>query len=185
MFRSHRRAYLRASRDFWFRQAVRASAQPATAGASCAAQPGADWAELKQVARDRKRELRSAMRAESRAHGHRASSFGVRRPLRYLAYQLELDDAQMRQVAAVLNRLKTEHEQAALDERRASSALADAFEGDDVGTDAIAQALTQRQSTTERLAAETEAAVKALFAALDADQRERLADLMRAGSFSL
>lgn len=112
-------------------------------------------------------------------------AFGVRRPLRYLAHQLELDDPQTRKVAAVLNRLKTEQEQSVLDERRATAALADAFEGEEVGVAAISEAMTVRKAAAERLHAESEAAVKALFAALDADQRERLADLLRAGSFSL
>ena len=46
---------------------------------------------------------------ESRHYGrHRGrSGLGVRRPLRYLAYQLDLDEAQRRRVATALDALKT------------------------------------------------------------------------------
>ena len=44
--------------------------------------------------------------------------FGVRRPLRFLAWRLQLDDAQVTTLAAILNELKTERAQAAVDDRR-------------------------------------------------------------------
>ena len=44
---------------------------------------------------------------ESRWHSSHGSSFGVRRPLRYLSHKLDLDDSQTRRLAAVLNQLKT------------------------------------------------------------------------------
>jgi len=49
-------------------------------------------------------------------------SFGVRRPLRFLAYKLELDEAQVTELAAILADLKTERAQARVDERRSTSA---------------------------------------------------------------
>ena len=68
---------------------------------------------------------------ESRQHrSGRGASFGVRRPLRYLGYHLDLDASQMRKVAAILNRLKTEREQADLDEKRSNAALADLLVGE-------------------------------------------------------
>src|SRR5262249_21923471 len=45
-------------------------------------------------------------------------AFGVRRPLRFLAYKLNLSDAQVSQLARILNDLKTERAQAAVDNRR-------------------------------------------------------------------
>src|SRR5208283_2006281 len=53
-------------------------------------------------------------------------SFGVRRPLRFLAYKLDLDEAQVTELAAILHDLKTERAQADVDHRRTTSALADA-----------------------------------------------------------
>src|SRR5436309_8163512 len=57
-------------------------------------------------------------------------AFGVRRPLRFLAYKLGLDDDQVKQLAHVLDELKTERAQAAVDTRRTLSAFADAVAGD-------------------------------------------------------
>src|SRR5437870_11850393 len=51
--------------------------------------------------------------------------FGVRRPLRFLAYKLELDDAQVESLARVLSDLKTERAQAAVDQRRTTATIAD------------------------------------------------------------
>src|SRR4051812_19532092 len=44
-------------------------------------------------------------------------AFGVRRPLRFLAHKLELDEKQVTELARVLNELKTERAQAAVDNR--------------------------------------------------------------------
>src|SRR5206468_198341 len=53
-----------------------------------------------------------------------AAAFGVRRPLRFLAFQLGLDEAQTRELARVLDELKTERAQTSVDHRRMSAALA-------------------------------------------------------------
>src|SRR5262245_8462388 len=42
--------------------------------------------------------------------------FGVRRPLRFLAHKLELDEQQVVQLARILDELKTERAQAAVDD---------------------------------------------------------------------
>src|SRR5205814_3650978 len=47
--------------------------------------------------------------------------FGVRRPLRFLAHKLELDDRQVGELARILSDLKTERAQAAVDHRRSTS----------------------------------------------------------------
>ena len=44
--------------------------------------------------------------------------FGVRRPLRFLAHKLELDEQQIVLLARILDELKTERAQAAVDDRR-------------------------------------------------------------------
>ena len=64
-------------------------------------------------------------------HGEYASgAFGVRRPLRFLAYKLQLDETQVGELARILDELKTERAQAEVDGRRTVSALADAISGD-------------------------------------------------------
>ena len=55
-------------------------------------------------------------------------SFGVRRPLRFLAYKLDLADAQVAELARILDEIKTERAQAAVDHRRAISVFAEAME---------------------------------------------------------
>ena len=59
-----------------------------------------------------------------------AAGLGVRRPLRFLAYRLDLTDEQSSRLARVLERLKLERAQAALDLRRAAADLADAVEAE-------------------------------------------------------
>src|SRR5437870_3333129 len=48
-------------------------------------------------------------------------AFGVRRPLRFLAYKLELDEKQVGELAKILSDLKTERAQADVDGRRTIS----------------------------------------------------------------
>src|SRR5579885_3535564 len=60
-------------------------------------------------------------------HGHGPGSgddgdfggggFGVRRPLRFLAYKLNLNEEQVAELAKILDELKTERAQAAVDDR--------------------------------------------------------------------
>ena len=59
-----------------------------------------------------------------------AAPFGVRRPLRFLAFKLGLDERQVAELAQILNELKTERAQAAVDHRRTVAGFADALAGD-------------------------------------------------------
>src|SRR5262245_54935957 len=56
-------------------------------------------------------------------------AFGVRRPLRFLAYKLQLDERQVAELARILSDLKTERAQAHVDERRTTAAFAEAIAG--------------------------------------------------------
>src|SRR5690349_20244975 len=66
--------------------------------------------------------------------------FGVRRPLRFLAYKLGLDAEQAAKLAAILDDLKTERAQAAVDFRRSTAALADALAGPSFDAAKVAEA---------------------------------------------
>src|SRR5438034_2852124 len=110
-----------------------------------------------------------------------AGAFGVRRPLRYLAYKLELDERQVTELARILNELKTERAQAEVDRRRSLSAFADAVAGDAFDDAKAKQAAGQRVATAERLRDAVTSALGRLHALLDKDQRERLAYLIRTG----
>src|SRR5438552_15014816 len=54
-------------------------------------------------------------------------AFGVRRPLRFLAHKLDLRDDQVAELARILDDLKTERAQGAVDHRRTTASFADAI----------------------------------------------------------
>ena len=112
-------------------------------------------------------------------------AFGVRRPLRFLAYKLNLNEEQVAQLAKILDELKTERAQAAVDDRRTVAAFADAM-----GLEKFDEARSKeggdlRVKSAERL---RDAVVKALgkiHAVLDSGQRAQLAYLIRTGVLSI
>src|SRR4029453_5507670 len=55
---------------------------------------------------------------ESGQFGFGGGAFGVRRPLRFLAYKLGLEETQVSELAKILDEIKTERAQAAVDHRR-------------------------------------------------------------------
>ncbi len=118
-------------------------------------------------------------------HGHGGGRFGVRRPIRFLAHRLGLDERQLGEVARILDDLRTEHDQGELDERRAASALADAVTADALDAAAVGAAAAGRVATARRLEAAVVRAVGQLHALLDADQRRALALLIRTGAVQL
>ena len=113
--------------------------------------------------------------------GAEAGPFGVRRPLRFLAYKLGLDDAQAREVARILEELKTERAQAAVDHRRMSAALADVLAADPFDAARAAAVSATRLHSAERLREATVRALERLHAVLRPEQRATLAMLVRTG----
>ena len=124
----------------------------------------------------RHRKSRSEHTYESRRHGR--SNFGVRRPLRYLTYHLDLDETQTRKVATILDQLKHEREQSKLDESRTVSDLADLVTNPDLSVDMLKEALAPRVDSAERLQLAVARAVQQLAVVLDPDQRAELAYLL-------
>jgi Spy/CpxP family protein refolding chaperone len=111
--------------------------------------------------------------------------FGVRRPLRFLAYKLQLDERQVAELAKVLNELKTERAQAEVDRRRSLTAFADAVGGEAFDEARAGEAGKLRVETATRLREAVIAALRRIHAVLDGDQRERLAYLIRTGTLVL
>jgi Spy/CpxP family protein refolding chaperone len=112
-------------------------------------------------------------------------SFGVRRPLRFLAHKLDLDDKQVEGLAHILSELKTERAQAAVDDRRTIAGFADAIGGEAFDEAKVGAVAAERVKSAERL---REALVKALgriHALLRPEQRSRLAYLIRTGALTL
>ncbi len=111
--------------------------------------------------------------------------FGVRRPLRFLAHKLDLDEVQVAELATILNELKTERAQAAVDDRRTVAAFADAIGGDTYDEKKATDAAASRVKSAERLRDAVGAALKKIHALLGPDQRQRLAYLIRTGVVSI
>jgi Spy/CpxP family protein refolding chaperone len=114
-----------------------------------------------------------------------AGGLGVRRPLRFLAWKLELAPAQVAELATVLNDLKTERAQAAVDDRRALAMLADAIESETFGQDRAAEAARLRAASAERLELEVAGSLARIHALLEPAQRARLAYLLRTGTLAM
>jgi Spy/CpxP family protein refolding chaperone len=109
----------------------------------------------------------------------------VRRPLRFLAYKLQLDEAQVTELARILDALKTERAQAAVDYRRAVSAFAEAIEGATFDAAKAEAGAAVRVASAERLKEATLDALRRLHALLQPQQREHLAYLIRSGAVAL
>ena len=114
-----------------------------------------------------------------------AGVFGVRRPLRFLAFQLELDEAQTRELARILDELKTERAQASVDHRRMSGALADALAEDTFDAAKASEAGRARVESAERIRQATVRALDRLHRVLRPEQRAKLALLIRTGAVVL
>jgi Spy/CpxP family protein refolding chaperone len=112
-------------------------------------------------------------------------AFGVRRPLRFLAWKLELEENQVAELAKILNDLKTERAQAAVDNRRSTSAFADGIAGEAFDRAKVTEAAELRVKTAERLRDAVVNALTRIHAVLDAEQRERLAYLIRTGALAI
>jgi len=117
--------------------------------------------------------------------GFGGGPFGVRRPLRFLAYKLELDEKQVAELARILDDLKTERAQGEVDRRRSLSGFADAVAGPTFDAARAQESAALRVATAERLRDAVTGALAKLHALLDDDQRERLAYLIRTGVLTL
>lgn len=112
-------------------------------------------------------------------------NFGVRRPLRFLAHKLELDEPQVAALAKILDELKTERAQAEVDRRRTVAAFADALGGTTFDEARAKEGGALRVQSAERLRDAVVGALGKIHALLDDDQRGRLAYLIRTGTLSL
>jgi Spy/CpxP family protein refolding chaperone len=117
--------------------------------------------------------------------GDEGGGFGVRRPLRFLAYKLDLDESQVAELAAVLSELKTERAQAAVDHRRTTTSLAEAVAAEAFDEAKVKAAASQRVKSDEAVQAAVVRALGRIHALLRAEQRSKLAYLLRTGALSI
>lgn len=112
-------------------------------------------------------------------------SFGVRRPLRFLAWKLELDEKQVAEVAKVLADIKTERAQGDVDARRAAALLADLAAAAEFDEAKAKEAANLKVRSAERVRDELVQMLSRLHAILSPEQREKLAYLIRTGTLQL
>ena len=130
----------------------------------------------------------SMERREPRAVGEEfqaafgGGAFGVRRPLRFLAFRLGLDETQVSELAKILDELKTERAQAAVDDRRAITAIAEAVGADSFDEAKSKSAASLRVKSSENLQNAVNRAMSRIHAILNPEQRAKLAYLIRTGA---
>jgi len=111
--------------------------------------------------------------------------FGVRRPLRFLAAKLDLDESQVQKMAEILDELKTERAQAAVDDRRTLTAFAEALAPEAFDAGKAASGASLRTESADRVAKAVLSALERMHAVLRPEQRERFAYLIRTGVVGL
>src|SRR5206468_1360244 len=111
--------------------------------------------------------------------------FGVRRPLRFLAHRLGLDDAQVATLARILDELKTERAQSEVDRRRTLATFADALSGESFDDAKAGEAGALRVKSAERVREAVLKALREIHAVLRPDQRTQLAYLIRTGTLAV
>jgi len=111
--------------------------------------------------------------------------FGVRRPLRVMAHELELDDDQVEGLARIIDELKNHRAQAAVDERKSVGAIADGLLGAEYDRGQIKGALDLRVQSAERLRDAILESLAGTHALLRPEQRKKLAYLLRSGQITI
>ena len=117
-------------------------------------------------------------------HGH-GPMFGVRRPLRVMAHELELDEDQIEKLARAIDELKTVRAQAAVNERRSVGSIADALLGAELDRGKLDEALELRVESARQLRSAVLQALTDTHAMLRPEQRKKLAYLLRAGQITI
>ena len=111
--------------------------------------------------------------------------FGVRRPLRFLAYKLGLEERQVAELVVILDTLKTERAQAEVDQRRTTAAYADLLAAESFDGVAATAVTNERVRSAQRVQEAVQAALAKIHALLVDEQRKRLTYLLRTGTLRL
>ena len=117
--------------------------------------------------------------------GGGGGGFGVRRPLRFLAYKLGLEERQVAELAVILDTLKTERAQAEVDQRRTTAAYADLLAAESFDAVAATVVTNERVRSAQRVQEAVQAALAKIHALLVDEQRKRLTYLLRTGTLRL
>ncbi len=116
---------------------------------------------------------------------HGGRMFGVRRPLRYLTWKLDLSDQQVRELVDVLKRLKTARSQTQVDWDGSVADIADTFTSTHFDEDKAQAAADRRKRSASAQQDQIVEALRRLHVILDEDQRAEFAYLLRSGSLEI
>jgi hypothetical protein len=109
----------------------------------------------------------------------------VRRPIRFLSERLDLSEKQVSQLARIIERIRIERAQAAVDLRRAADEFADVLESSDFTTEAAESAGQRRIAAAKNVQDVVSSSLQLLHEMLDEEQRDELASLIRTGAIKL
>ena len=107
------------------------------------------------------------------------------RERRFLAHKLDLDDKQVAALARILDELKTERAQAAVDDRRSLAEFADAVSSESFDAAKAASAGERRVQSAMRVRDTVLRALQSIHALLNTEQRERLSYMLRTGVLAI
>lgn len=102
-----------------------------------------------------------------------------------MAYKLELSSEQVSELAAILNDLKTERAQAAVDDRRRLNAISEAIEGDALDAAKLGSAASLDAESSDRVRKAVQRTLERTHALLTPEQRKKLAYLLRTGVLTI
>ncbi len=111
-------------------------------------------------------------------------NLGVRRPLRFLTWRLDLSREQAAKAARVIERIKIEREQANVDLRRAAAEMADAVDGETFDRERMQAAQERRIEAARNTQEVVSRGLEEFHEFLDEDQRETFAALIRSREIS-
>ena len=107
--------------------------------------------------------------------------FSGRRPLRFLAHKLDLDEKQFAELARIIETMKTERAQAGVDDRRTLADYAEAVEGATFDVAKAGAGAARRTDSVTRVNTVLVKSLQQIHAMLSAEQRVRFATLVRTG----
>ena len=102
-----------------------------------------------------------------------------------MARKLDLDEEQVTKLAAILDEIRTERAQAAVDDRRSTGALADLLDSDVFDEDKAKQAVAHRVESAQKMADAVTTCMRRTHALLDEEQRRQLAYMLRSGILTI
>jgi Spy/CpxP family protein refolding chaperone len=102
-----------------------------------------------------------------------------------MARQLELSEDQTEHMAAILDELKTQRAQAKVDHKKAVGAIADALAAESFDAQKVSAATEARAASAAEVERAVAKALERTYALLDAEQRKRLAYLLRTDGITI